>query len=341
MDSTSSLNAPAIDFTGSSIKTSDDGHSTALFYLYDMDNRTLVPYGGIGNVASETARMVKVTSANDDVRLTLTPYHIGPSRNDDRFRLTTSAQRGRAKEFSALTLSFAQSNPMTKLNKPLSWSNTYSLTQMGNTQDVPDPTLIDQTQQGTLGLMPAPGGTGYLQVNFSTGQANEGFGERIDTILNIAKGIQSFDATKPLTLLSSEIDAAVTALKLLGNLFTLVPGSPSVTVDLSTHQGRLAYLNPMATGVDQPDVLRLPGGNAVFFVVPERDEATVQQILADAATNKQYVQFDPQTGRPFLSTDKAGNAPVPRLDPNDPNKVGVWQKCSVFVIATSVEVVAS
>jgi hypothetical protein len=334
------LDAPAIDFTGSSIPSSDDGNSTAIFYLFDADNCTLIPYAGVGHGAEEKARMI-AANATDDIRLTITPQYFGPSRNDDRFRVTNGSQKGRAKEYSSLTCSFAQGQVLAKLRNPLSWSSTYSLTETGNTQDVPAVSLFDGAPQGVFDEMPVPGGSGYLQIHFATGQANAGVDARIGSILNVVKGIASFDAATPLSFASTELDAAITGLKLLGNLFSLVPGKPTVTIDLSAHQGRRVYLSSSSPGVDDPDVLRLPGGQAIFFVVPERDQAQVNQIIASAAANGHFIQVDSQTGRPLVTADKAGLQPLPPLDPNDlENKRSAWQACSVFIMATSVGIAA-
>jgi hypothetical protein len=337
----SPTNAPTIDFSGSSIAHSDDGHSTALFYLYDDVNSTLIPYAGLGDPTSEINRMIAATSATDDIRLSLTPQYFSPSRTDARFRLTVGTQKGRAKEYSALTCSLAQENALEKLSKPLSWANTYSLTQMGNTQDIPAVSLFDQGQLNALQSMPLPGGSGYLQVDFTTGEAHTGFGHEIDVILKAVKQVQSFDASWPLSLISTELGSAVTALKFVGNLFSLVPGKPTVTVDISAHTGRKAFVNPRAAGVNHDDILRIPGGKALFFVIPERDQTAFEAILDDVAAKSYFVQVNKQTGKPGIFKDKAGKQPLPPINASDPNKQSALQTCSIFVLETYVEKAAS
>lgn len=108
---------------------------------------------------------------------------------------------------------------------------------MGNQQDVPELLLFDGTQENTFDAMPIPGAVGYLQVNFMTGTANAGFAGQIGRLLNFGKGVQSFNSKTPLKFLTTDIDAAISALTMVGNLFSLVPGTPSVTVDLTTSQG--------------------------------------------------------------------------------------------------------
>ena len=119
--STSTLNAPTIDFTGSSIECNDGQRGDALSYFFDADTRALIPYATLANVDDEVACMLDAGTAGD-AQLNITPVYLGPSRS--RFRLTNSGEAGDAKEYSSLVVSFAQHQSLAKPKDKLSWSAT-------------------------------------------------------------------------------------------------------------------------------------------------------------------------------------------------------------------------
>jgi hypothetical protein len=310
---------PTISFEGTNITPSDDRGKTApAKYRYDSNTKTFLPVGA--DPQAEVNAMYAPQSSTPDIRLTMVPLWVNPSRS--RFRLTWTdssgaTHRGDAKEYAMFTLSLAQKGTLAKLNDPMSWTNAYSLTTTGRTQDVQSAILTD-VGVDTFDSMAIPGGVSYLGFDFTTGIKGQNALDFVNEILNIVIPIgEGLSVGGIIPIAEASIGAAQGYLNTIAALIAKFGGQPKLTVDLSTHGGftTLAYKTAVSNP-DSPEYFRLPKDESLFAFVPLQDKDGFESVLSGVKSRNGTIILDPITYQPLVA-DSNGK---PIEDVNAPNK---------------------
>lgn len=320
---------PSIDFSATAVKITDAGFARKPVYFSYEESTGLITETG-SNIKAEVAALTPATTATEkNIRVSITPLWFQPSRDRFFHQGDWGHTQGAGKEYATLTISFSQREPLPELkDQPLSWSNVWSFI-TNQTQDVSQAQLSgDTTSAATFEEMPVVTGEATFGAEFITGTKNDNFQRTLNSILSPVSAVTQANGN-PLNALGVPAAAIATAM-------TYLTAVAEIVATLSSNRAEIAYdmRNPntrlvVDSAAYHPDdiaALRLPRGNAIFFMVPEPDYAGFKKTLAlmqqhkhrasinsGAALTVQDAQGNPVTSTPYAINEKWVN--VGPLDP--------------------------